>query len=51
MRLCLTLWQLVRQLFARGIQTGARLRELVRLMSSELEYSDENLAALLEALA
>ena len=46
--LCLLLVGLARQLFALGAQTPERLTDIVRLMSSELEYSDENIPALLE---
>jgi lysine-N-methylase len=45
---CLLMWRIIRELFARAPhQTMEELVEICRLYSSEIEYSDENIAAIL----
>lgn len=49
--LCLLSWHVVSQLFLHhDVQTLDTLVETARLFSSEIEYSDDNLSALLDAL-
>ncbi len=45
---CLLMWHIIREMFARSShQTMEELIEICRLYSSEIEYSDENVAAIL----
>jgi len=45
---CLLMWHIIREMFARAEQqTPEELTEICRMYSSEIEYSDENVAAIL----
>lgn len=48
--LCVIMWRIIRAMFAAGDKTMDELVEIARLCSSELEYSDENIAAILDEL-
>ena len=46
--LCIVIWKLMRAMFAAGEKTLEELADIARMCSSEIEYSDENIAAIIE---
>ena len=50
--MCTLLWRAARSITARiANATLADFHEIARMLSSEIEYSDENIAAILDRLA
>lgn len=49
--LCVLLWQTVLEMYARAGGGMEELCDITRMCSSEIEYSDENMQAILEEIA